>query len=224
MLEAIIRNLLSRIPWHDFWEPKTGKHKLIKYGIIALVLVLGIGVFLIQLDELQTYEYACANPIILEADRTVVDSEYWFTGGTYYEIYLSYEYDGIFYENVFYMTSKNPGTPWDGIKTVTVALAPNDPGVPIRNMFQEGPVFLAIILWSVGLSMLIYGMGLTFPAFRQWRVRRANHPGLFSRPYGKPFPQAENPDYGKDWFFTFTPVIIISAILIILIFPYSFGA
>ena len=206
------------LPWENFWEPNTTKQRCVKWGIISLILLFGISIFFLNLDNIQAYEYARKNLIMVEAERKVV-----YAGGYYYDIYLSYTHDGVKYDDIYYDYSKNSSIMWDGVETLTVAVDPNDPGVPIRNMYNAAPIIFGVVLWALGLSMLIYGIGLEFPAFRQWRVRMANHPGLFSRPYGKPSRQADHPDYLKDWFFTFTPVIIISAILIILIFPYSFG-
>ena len=222
MHEALIQNWIRLIPWGDFWEPYTTKQRCVKWGIITLVLLLGISIFLINLDDLQTYEYACGNPIVVEAERNVVVNQSWFTGGTYYEIYVSYSYNGVSYEDVLYRTTQNPNVQWDGIESITVAVAPNDPGVLIRNMFNATPIFLGVMLWSLGLSLLIYGIAIEFSAFREWRIKQANRPGLLSRPYGKPIEYSENPDYLKDVAIIFISIVSIGLTILALIFPYTF--
>ena len=222
MHEALILSWIRRIPWADFWEPVTIKQKCIKWTIILLVLSLGISIFLLKLDDIQTYEYACEHPILVEAERKVVEEHYGLTGGSYFEIFVSYNYDGVDYKDVYYRNSKNPGIRWDGVETITIVVAPNDPGMPIRLMFNEDPVILAAVVWSLGLAALIYGIALEFPKFRNWRVSCANRPTFLSRPYGKPVKYTENPDYPKDFAFYFVPIIIASSIILSLIFPYTF--
>ena len=222
MYEALIQNWIHIIPWTDFWEPVTTKQKCIKWTVILLILSLGISIFLFKLDDIQAYEYACENPIIVEAERNVVEHHYGLTGGAYYEIYATYSYGGVVYEDVFYRTSKNPGIQWDGVETITIAVAPNNPGMPIRLMFRETPVICAVVLWTLGLSMLIYGTALEFPKFRNWRVACANRPGYFSRPYGKPTKNTDHPDYLKDAVFIWLPILFILAIILGFIFPNTF--
>ena len=211
-------NLIRMIPWADFWEPYTTKHRCIKWGITVLVLMLGISIFALHLDELQTYEYACANPVIVEAERKVV-----YAGGYYYDIYLSYTHDGIKYNDIYYDYSKNSSIMWDGVDTLMVAVAPNDPGIPIRNMFHAAPILFGVVLWALGLSMLVYGIAMEFSSFRQWRVRQANRPGFFSRPYGKPTKYAANPDYLTDFILIFVPITFISLIILGFSFPHTFS-
>ena len=213
MHEALIR----MIPSEDFWEPHTTKQRFIKWGIIVFLLLLSIFIFLINLDGLMAYEYACEHPIIVEAERKVV-----YIHDTYNDIFLSYTYDGVKYDDIYYTTSKNPGTRWDGVKTLTVAVAPNDPGMPIRNMFDAAPVVFAFVLWSLGLAMLIYGIGVEFPSFRKWRVKQANRPGFWDRPYGKPIKYTANPDYWKDFTFILVLIAFITFLILTRIFPYTF--
>ena len=211
-------NLIRMIPWEIFWEPTTIKQRWIKWGIIALILLLGMSIFLLNLDDIKTYEYACEHPIIVEAERELV-----YKHDTYHDIYLSYTYDGVKYDNIYYSTSKNPGIRWDGKETLTVAVAPNDPGVPLRNMFDPAPISFGVVLWALGLSMLIYGIAINFSSFRHWRVRQANKPGFLSRPYGKPANYSASPDYLKDFIFLFTPIVLICLIILGFSFPYTFS-
>jgi hypothetical protein len=218
MYENLIQNSVRMIPWEDFWEPAAAKQRWIKWCIIALVLLLSISVFLLTLDDIQTYEYARRNPIIVEAERELV-----YKHDTYHDIYISYTCNGVKYSDVYYGTSKNPGIRWDGVETITVAVAPNDPGIPIRNMFNPEPILLGAMLWAIGLSMLIYGIAIEFSSFRQWRVKQANKPGFLRRPYGKPNKYTANPDYLTDFVVIFVPLAIISLIILGFSFPYTFS-
>ena len=218
MYEDLIQNRIRMILWENFWEPATAKQRWMKWSIIALVLLLGISIFLLNLDDIQAYEYARRNPIIVEAERNLV-----YKHDTYHEIFISYSFNGVRYSNVYYGTSKNPGISWDGIDTITVAVAPNDPGMPIRNMFDPAPILLGIVLWELGLSKLIYGIAIEFSNFRQWRVSQVNKTGFFSRPYGKPVTYSANPDYLKDFIFLFTPIALICLIILGFSFPYTFS-
>lgn len=217
MHEALIENWFRMIPWGDFWEPVTTKQKSVKWGIIYFLLLLGLSIFLINLDDLHAFAYACEHPIIVEAERKLV-----YTHEPYHDIYISYTYDGVQYEDIYYGYSKNPGIRWDGVKTLTVALDPNDPGTPVEYMYHATPAALGVVLWSLGLSMLIYGTLLEFPAFRAWRVRKANHPGFLSRPYGKPTAYSANPEYLTDFVVISVPIFVVHAILLMFIFPYTF--
>ena len=146
------------IPWGDFWEPDTTKQKFVKWGTILLVLLLGVSIFLINLGDMVTYEYACKNPIIVEAKQTVKVTQSWFSGTTCYDLYLSYHYDGVDYNDILYRNTQNPNYMFADIDTITVAVAPNDPSIPIIRMFNEGPITFAVVLCLLGLSMLIYGI------------------------------------------------------------------
>ena len=67
--------MISQMRWEDFWEPSTAKHKRIKWTVIILTLFLSAFIFAINLDDIRTYEYACENPIIVEAEKKVVQTQ-----------------------------------------------------------------------------------------------------------------------------------------------------
>ena len=221
MYENLIHNYLRMIPWDYFWEPVTKRQKCIKWTIILLLLSLGISIFLFKLDDIRACEYACNNPVIVEAERKIIRSSSFFTGYPHYNIYLSYTYKGVKYEDIYYYMTKNEHILWDGIETLTVAVDPNNPGMPIRNMFNEGPVVFAIVLWSLGLTMLVYGIAVEFPSFRNWRVSCANRPYFFSRPYGKPVKHTDAPDYAKDFVLIFIPILFSTIVILVFLFPYA---
>lgn len=222
MHEALIENWIRMIPWGDFWEPDTTKHKCIKWGTILLVLVLGVSIFLINLDDMQAYEYACKNPIIVEAKRTVKVTQSWFSGESCYDLYLSYHYDGVDYNDILYRYTKNSNYLFDDIDTIAVAVAPNDPSMPIRRMFNEEPITFAVVLCLLGLSMLIYGILIELPLFRDWRIRQENRRRAKWKPHTCANKFATHPDYFRDLFMVFAPIAFISYIILEIIFPYTF--
>ena len=222
MYENLIRKWLRMIPWVNFWEPKTKGQICIKWSVILLVLILSFSVFCFNLDKIQAYEYALQNPVILEAEKEVVST----MSATGYDIYVSYSYDGFEYDHIYYGRYSTDKGDSDIIYSrkdpMVIAVDPANPGVPIKFMFQEFPVLLAVVLWSLGLASLIYGTALEFPKFRQWRVTCANRPGFFSRPYGKPEKTTEHPDYVKDTVFIWLPIYFVHAIVLGFTFPNTF--
>jgi hypothetical protein len=222
MHEALIENWIRMIPWRDFWEPDTTKHKCIKWGTILLVLLLGVSIFLTNLDDMQAYEYACKNPIIVEAKQTVKVTQSWFSGTTCYDLYLSYHYDGVDYNDILYRNTQNPNYMFADVDTITVAVAPNDPSIPIIRMFNEGPITFAVVLCLLGLSMLIYGILIELPLFRDWRIRQENRRRAKWKPHTCANKFATHPDYFRDLFMVFAPLAFISYIILEIIFPYTF--
>ena len=212
--------MISQMRWEDFWEPSTAKHKRIKWTVIILTLFLSAFIFAINLNDIRAYEYACENPIIVEAEKKVVQTQ-GFLFEPCYEIYLSYTHNDVKYENVFLRSSRYDGTRRQNGEVVMVQVAPNDPSTPLLNMFNSTPVNLAVVLWSLGLSMLIYGSAIEFTAFRKWRVGKANRRGFFSRPYGKPMEFAANPDYLRDAAMIFILVMVLNMAIFALIFPHA---
>lgn len=208
--------------WQDFWEPHTFAYRLLKWGSVTLMILSGICLFLLNLDGIRAYEYACNNPVIVEAEKEVTGS----LTSTAYEIYVNYSYGGVEYEHIYYdsySSARNPDIIWGGENHIMVAIDPHNPGMPIRNMFSKAPVWISVPLWSLGLSMLIYGTALEFPKFRAWRVLCANRPSFLSRPYTKPNVDTDHPDYLKDAAFIWFPILFISTIILSLLFPYTFS-
>ena len=217
MYEDLILNKIRAISWKDFWEPTSAKQKCIKWGCIALLIILGMSIFLLRLNKLLAYEYASGHPVIVEAERKLV-----YTHEPYHDIYLSYTCNDVKYENIYYGYSKNPSIRWDGVTTMSVAVDPGNPAQPIHNMFSPTPTIFAVMLWSLGLSMLIYGVALLFPSFRAWCVKQGNKPGFLGLPYGKPTTHSENPEYLTCLIVAFIPIMLIHAILLLFLFPYTF--
>ena len=89
-----------------FLEPADFRGQCIKWITILLPILISIHIFLYQLAPIWAYERACRNPVIVEAETTLVPVLTTFSGTTHYEIYLSYEYDGVSYSGIYYRYSK----------------------------------------------------------------------------------------------------------------------
>lgn len=219
MHEALIR----MIPSEDFWEPHTTKQRFIKWGIIVFLLLLSIFIFLINLDGLMAYENACNNPVYVQATITVRRSTGLTASVGSLDAVLSYNYDGVQYQDVYYRGNQNPRMWDDHGDTITVAVNPKNPSQLVKWMLNEMTVLFSILLWALGLSMLVYTIALDIPVFYTWRIRAANKPPFLSRPYGKPSPVVFKPDYIKDIAVLIILICIVTIVILSLIFPHTFS-
>lgn len=209
--------------FRKFWEPGDFRGHCIKWLAILLPILISVYLFLHMLEPIRAYERACRNPVIVEAEKQVVPYHTDFTGATYYDILLSYEYDGVSYSGIYYHYSKNPSALWEEPGHVRVAINPEHPEVLVRHMLRKTPVELSVAFWTLGLSLLIYALALKIPAFLSWRIRAANKPAFLSRPYGKPKPEVCEPDYLKDIALLLLPVFAATILILSFIFPYTFS-
>ena len=205
----------------DYFEPKSLFHAAIKWVSIILCILFGLGTFLVNLEDMQAYEDACKSPVVVEATKSVVFTR-GITGSLSYVTQLSYSYNGIYYSNVFYQSSRSPSTLDYRGEVITVAINPNNPGELMCDMFPEGRVIFAVVIWSIGLSLLIYGIAIKIETFRDWRIDRANHRGFLSRLFPGPMQYQENPDYLKDSFFLALLIHCVSKVILIVLFPSTF--
>ena len=205
----------------DYFEPKSLFHAAIKWVSIILCILFGLGTFLVNLEDMQAYEDACKSPVVVEATKSVVFTR-GITGTLSYVTQLSYSYNGIYYSNVPYQSSRSPSTLDYRGEVITVAINPNNPGELMCDMFPEGRVIFAVVIWSIGLSLLIYGIAIKIETFRDWRIDRANHRGFLSRLFPGPMQYQENPDYLKDSFFLALLIHCVSKIILIVLFPSIF--
>ena len=205
----------------DYFEPKSLFHAAIKWVSIILCILFGLGTFLVNLEDMQAYEDACKSPVVVEATKSVVFTR-GITGSLSYVTQLSYSYNGIYYSNVPYQSSRSPSTLDYRGEVITVAINPNNPGELMCDMFPEGRVIFAVVIWSIGLSLLIYSIAIKIDTFRDWRIDRANHQGFLSRLFPGPMQYQENPDYLKDSFFLALLIHCVSKIILIVLFPSIF--
>lgn len=219
----MIANRLSAPDFRTFWKPGDFRGHCIKWIGILLPVLVSIYIFLSMLEPIQDYESACRNPVIVEAETEIVPVRTSLSGSMIYDIYLSYEYGGASYSRIYYRYSKSPAALWNTEKSLSVALDPEHPEILLKYMLRKGPIQLAILLWTVGSSALLYALALNIPAFCRWRVRSANKPVFFARPYGKSRAEVSEPDFLKDIALMMLPVYLATIIPLSFIFPYTFS-
>ena len=207
-----------------FLNPHTTRQRILKWMLIISIVLISVTLFLLNLDDIVAYEAACNNPAYVQATITVKHAASLLssTGGSL-DIVLDYNYDGVHYQNIYYQSSKSSNRWADQGSTITVAVNPENPAQPIRNMLNTIFVWPPCVLWTLGLSGLIYTLALACPRFRAWRIRIANKPSFLSRPYGKPQSEVFEPDYLKDIFLIMLPILIITSVILSLIFPHTFS-
>ena len=207
---------------HKFWEPEDFRGQVMKWIFLVLPVLLSIFLFLHQIEKIQSYENACRNPVTVLAQKQAVPYRTDFSGSTYYNILLSYEYKGKRYSGIYYHYSKSPSALWQETGTLEVAIDPEHPEILVRHMLPTASMEFTLALWTIGISMTGYALALCLPGFRDWRIRAANKPDFLSRPYGKPKPQVSRPDYLKDSALLMIPVFFITYLILSLIFPFTF--
>ena len=206
-----------------FLNPHTTRQRILKWMLIISIVLISVTLFLLNLDDIVAYEAACNNPAYVQATITVKKSTSLFSTADSIDVVLDYSYNGVYYPNVLYRSSRSPRWWTDNGKTITVAVNPENPGQLVQDMLNHTAVLLSLLLCALGLSALIYTSALEFPRFRAWRVRAANKPALISRPYGKSKPEVYEPDYLKDIFILMLPIWIITSVILSLIFPHTFS-
>ena len=198
--------------------------RISNWAIIVSAILISVTAFVLRLDDIVAYETACNDPVYVQATITVKHAASLLssTGGSL-DIVLDYNYDGVHYQNIYYQSSKSSNRWADQGSTITVAVNPENPAQPIRNMLNTIFVWPPCVLWTLGLSGLIYTLALACPRFRAWRIRIANKPSFLSRPYGKPQSEVFEPDYLKDIFLLMLLIWIITSVILSLIFPHTFS-
>jgi len=188
-----------------FFEPETTLQRVVKWTAIGLVLCLGLGLFLVNLPDLIAYNEVCKEPVYVEATISVR-----MESSQYYDEYLSYEYENTMYKDIYYRHVKSwvanePGT------IITVAINPNNPAQLVEHMVQDDFLQLSLLIFSVGLAMLLYGIAIEFAAFRNWRLAKAIRKSS----------RAIEPDYLMDMFVLSALVAAIVFTVMVLRFPYA---
>ena len=99
-----------------------------------------------------------------------------------YECRLSYEYDGIHYEDVFYQGSRSPYIMEDNGKMIRVLIDPQNPTQLAERIVNVFLVAVSLILFSVGIAMLLSGIAIEVPGFYQKRLalQQRKYPHLTS--------------------------------------------
>ena len=153
-----------------FYEATDRKHTVIRWTVIVLLIVMGVGILGLNLDDLRAYERAAREPILVDADITIVENGWW---DERYTALLSYTVDGVDYEGVPYWSHQHLHLVERLGDTVTVELDPRDHGQLVKNMLKTGRINGAIVMLSVGLGLLTYLLALQNEVFRRKREEKA---------------------------------------------------
>ena len=161
-----------------FFEPEKYRGRAVKWIGITLTLLLGVGLFLVNLNDLIVYEKACKEPTYVRAAVSVSVGS---NPNRRYVERLSYEYSGVEYQDVFYASHAYRDTAAKDGEVVSVAINPENPGELLQYMVNFGFVYAGIIVTALGLALLTCGIIFESSAFR----KRHSTYGQ-KNPYGNP--------------------------------------
>lgn len=194
----------------SFFEASDRKHTVFRWTAVLLMIVLGAGVLVLNLDDLRACELSAREPILVEAEISVTDVGWWTES---YKMCLSYTYDGVFYEGVPYLANQNPATPGRAGEKLTVALDPRDHGSLAMHILKSGWINAAIFMLSAGLGLMAYFLALRSEVFRRKREEKAAH---HSWNNGRP-------DYILDSVKFTAPILVMFTLAIGAVFPAAYG-
>ena len=164
-----------------FFEPTTFWQRMIKWIAILLVNVIGIFCFISSVMDICYLQRVCREGVWVDAVISAKPGNIWDREADY-ECRLSYEYDGIHYEDVFYQGSRSPYIMEDNGKTIRVLIDPQNPTQLAERIVNVFLVAVSLIVFSVGIAMLLYGIAIEVPGFYQKRLalQQRKYPHLTS--------------------------------------------
>lgn len=180
----------------------------LRIGIGLVLMLLGLGLFVWQLDDVAALEQSCREPIVVDAVIDVVQ----YNSGSYDE-YVSYTYEGVSYERVFLCYRKSHHAPEDEGDLISVTLDPRDHGALARHMVSMECWNLSLVLMALGLALFGYCLALRKPKIRQWLARQAfcNEREL------------DQPDYPVNLAFMTLLVLMLIGLALWACFPMAIG-
>ena len=163
------------------FEPTTLQQKAVKWLAIILANVVGISAFVSIMLDISCLQRVCREGVYVEAVVSVRLGELWILEADY-ESWLSYEFDGKCYEDVFYRGSRSPSLMEDNGKTIRVLIDPQNPTQLAEKIVNIFWVAVSLIVFSVGIAMLLYGTAIEVPGFYQKRLalQQRKYPRLTS--------------------------------------------
>lgn len=195
---------------YAFLQPTSMRNKIIKLIAALLLLVVGIGMLLFNIPDALAYEQACKDPILVEAvisvDEVLAD-DVWYRPVPRWEMYLSYEYNGKEYQDVYYYGRQNPYYSDREGEVVTVALNPKNPG-ELRMQMVNITFSYSVVPISAGLALLIHGILIDLDSYGQWRKSLAEK-----------YPKLLSIDALKDVVVIFVLLMFLSHLILKFIFP-----
>lgn len=180
----------------------------LRVGIALALILLGMCGFMRQIDDVAALEEAKQEPIVVDALLTVVSDGH---GG--YNKLVSYSYDGVDYERVFYYSTENHYAKKDDGETIRVMLNPRNHGQLTRNIVNEMTLNLPLISMALGLGLFSYCACLGNSRIRSRLVRIAS---------GRDREQ-DQPDYLVDLLFMATLILMLMGVILWIMFPLAAG-
>lgn len=195
---------------NDFFEPVTPRQKTIKWVTVLLIVFIGTGIFLLNLDDVIAYEELVKNPVYVQATISVEQEGFLIVS---YPMYLSYSYAGKTYEKVPYKANQNKLNLRDDGKSLTVAINPDDPTQLASKMVNRFLFDASLLIIVIGYALLFYGIAIEIEPFRNWRSKKTKGKDCIM----------ENPDYAKDVFLISLVMILSLTLALALCFPNIYG-
>ena len=161
-----------------FFDPEKYHSRAAKWIGITLTLLLGVGLFLVNLNDLIVYEKASKEPTYVQAAVSVTMGS---NPNRRYVERLSYEYSGVEYKDIFYASHPYRDTAAKDGEVISVAINPETPGELLQYMVNFGFVYAGIIVTALGLALLTYGIICETSAFQKRRRTYGQ-----KNAYGKP--------------------------------------
>jgi hypothetical protein len=152
--------------WRLLFEPTTLRQKVVKWLAILVVNVIGVFFLVSTIQDISYYQRVCREGVWVDAVISVLPGDIWNRKADY-ESWLSYEYDGIRYEDVFYDGGRSPERMKDNGKTIRVLIDPQNPTQLAERIVNIFLVAVSLIVFSVGIAMLLYGIAIEVPGFYQ---------------------------------------------------------
>lgn len=205
----LFHTLMHRIENLDLFQLFEGReYHRVRIAVSFLLILVGLGLFVWQLDDVAAVEQSCRDPIVVEA---VIEVEV--LDGTYNDEYISYVCDGVSFDRVYLGSRKS----WmsldrDG-ETILVALDPRDHGILAKDMVNGEMFFGSLVLASLGFAVLLYSALLNSEKLRYLLVRRGR----------RECRDLDQPDYPVDLIILTVLIYLVMSIVLWCVFPLAVG-
>lgn len=210
---VMLRWKLENGLWNDeqifsFFETP-GKRRL-RVGIALALILVGLALFLWQIDDVAALEQSRRAPVQVEA---LIDVEVEHGANTYYTEYISYECDGIVYDRIFLRSGRSPLQMERDGETELVNLDPRDHGKLEQDMVKDNWFLCSVLMMALGVSMLVYCAALGSDRIRRWLVAVA----------AKDCRRMDNPDYLPDLVILTIAAYLVMTLVLLGFFPLAVG-
>lgn len=195
-----------------FFEPTTLRQKLIKWAVIFVLNLVGISLFVSSVQDMCYYERVFCDSVYVEAVISASRVEDTWVGDPTYERRLSYVFNGKQYDEILHDSGRSASRLEDDGKTITVMIDKDNPAQLSKWIVSDEKVTVSVIVLSLAVSLLAYGIAIEFASFRQKRVAKQR----------KKYPHAERADYYTDIGIPALIICLFLFCLLLLAFPNVF--